>query len=101
MPIRREQVVADAISLLAQHREEWEYSGEVTEDTLLFGELGLTSLDAVVLVALTEERYGRKLPFPQFYAEMVEKGARDLSVGEWVSFVFRHVGATGNAGADA
>jgi acyl carrier protein len=89
MPITRDQVLADTMEMLASQREDWEYSGEITEDTLLLGELGLSSIDVVVLAALVQERYGRELPFQEYYVQTESSGARDVSVGEWVDFVHR------------
>jgi acyl carrier protein len=98
MPISREEVLADTLEMLAAQREEWDYSGEVGEDTLLFGELGLSSIDVVVLAALVQEKYGRDLPFQQYYVEMERRGERDLSVGQWVDFVHGALNASDKPG---
>ncbi len=40
-----------------------EYSGPIGEETRFFADLGLASIDAVVLGEMLESHYGRKLPY--------------------------------------
>ena len=61
-------------------------------DTLFFGDLGMVSIDAVMLAETLEQRYGRKFPSPEFLAELGRRGAQDLEVGELVQFLSGHLG---------
>ena len=47
-----------------------EYSGPITRETWFFADLGLASIDAVVLGETLDDRYGRKLPFGEMMAEL-------------------------------
>lgn len=58
--------------------------------TLLFSELGLESLDAVVLGTALQDRYQAEMPFAQLLAD-IGKESRDLSVTELVDFVHSHL----------
>ena len=69
-----------------------EYSGEISPETLFFGDIGLTSIDAVVLAEKLERHYGRKFPFHEFVAEMRTRAAFDIAVGDLVAFLHRHLG---------
>jgi acyl carrier protein len=85
----RDPVVLD--ELLAQLNElagDWEYDGEVGPDTYFLADLGLESLDIVVLATLIQERYGR-LPFPEYFEELGQRPVdeRDITVAELVAFV--------------
>jgi acyl carrier protein len=64
-----------------------EYSGEITPATRFFGELGFVSIDAIVLGETLEARFGRKLPFHEFFAELARRKAQDVEVGELVAFL--------------
>jgi acyl carrier protein len=73
--------------MLGQLSKDWEYSGEVTVETLLFDDLGFESLDIVVLGTAIQEKYGMIMPFAEFLIEMGQRDERDISVGELVEFV--------------
>ncbi|MDE3074122.1 MAG: acyl carrier protein [Chloroflexota bacterium] len=85
------QVLADLLELISELAQDWEYGEEITEATLFLRDLGLESLDLVVLGAAIQARHGR-LPFTEFLAEVGERppDERDVSVGELVAFVCRY-----------
>src|SRR5688500_237131 len=99
MRVSDAQVFDHVLEMMTQLSGDWEYSDEITPDTLLLADLGLESLDLVVLGTSIQERYGR-LPFAEFLAEIGERPAaeRDVSVGEIVGFVCRHRGNTAAGG---
>jgi acyl carrier protein len=68
-----------------------EYTDEIGPETLFFGDLGLASIDAVVLGETLEEHYGRKLPFHLFMADLGRRAQRDIPLGELVAFLHRHL----------
>lgn len=64
-----------------------EYSENIDRSTHFFGDLGMVSIDAVILGEVLEERYGRKFPFSDYLSRLAEQGAQDLEVGELVDFL--------------
>jgi acyl carrier protein len=93
-----EVILTDVLGLLNQLARDWEYSGEITADTLLFADLGFESIDAVVLASFVQEHYGRPFPFPQLLAEIGERDIKDLRISELVAFIHSHL-TTASAGA--
>jgi acyl carrier protein len=89
-PTNRSVVLTDVLSLMAGLADDWDYTGPLTSETYLFGDLGFESLDLVVLATTIQERYGR-LPFSEFLAEIGQRETRDLSIGELVDFVCEHI----------
>jgi acyl carrier protein len=69
-----------------------EYSGPITPGTRFFADLGLASIDAVVLGEDLEERYGRPLPFNDFIADLGRRSVRDIELGELAGFLHQHIG---------
>jgi len=70
--------------------QDWDYEDPVGPDSLLFTELGLESLDAVVLGTAIQEHYQVQMPFAELLAEIGEK-QRDLSISELADFAFHHL----------
>jgi acyl carrier protein len=95
MTTTQPRILSEVIDLMAQLAGDWEYSGELTPDTRLLMDMGLESLDLVVLGAELQKRYGM-LPFTTFLAELGERPPqeRDVTVRELVEFVSRHATAT-------
>ena len=59
--------------------------------TRFFADLGLASIDAVVLGESLQRHYGRPLPFADLMAELGRRADRDLTLGELVAFLRRHL----------
>jgi acyl carrier protein len=59
----------------------------INEDTRFFADLGLASIDAVVLSEALQKHYDRSLPFNDLMAEIGRRTDRDISIGELVSFL--------------
>jgi acyl carrier protein len=93
MIVTDRQVLQEVLALMAQLADDWEYSGPMDENTYLLGDLGLESLDLVVLGTAIQERYGR-LPFAEYLAEIGQRPVeqRDVTVGELIDFICRHRG---------
>jgi acyl carrier protein len=87
----REQVLADVLVLLGKVAREWEVEGGLGESTRLFEDLNFESLDLVVLGAAVQEHFGRSFPFAEFFAEVGQRQQKDLSVREWVDFIYKHL----------
>jgi acyl carrier protein len=69
------------------------YLDPIDRETRFFADLGLASIDAVVLGEMLEARYGRSLPFGALLAELGKRTNRDLNIGELVDFLDRHLNA--------
>jgi acyl carrier protein len=84
-------VLADVLDVLNELADDWEYDGPITPGSFFLADLGLESLDLVVLGTMIQQRYGR-LPFAEYLAEIGERPIehRDVSVAELVGFVCQH-----------
>jgi acyl carrier protein len=83
----RNEVLVDFVQFLGRLADDWEYGGDISEETYLLADMGLASLDVVILANAIQEHYGQPFPFPEFYAEIGQRPRRDVSVGEWVDFI--------------
>ena len=84
-------VLAGVIGVLEHLADDWEYDDEITPATRFVEDLGLESLEIVVLGTMIQQRYG-KLPFAEFLEELGNRPVeeRDLSVADLVRFVCAH-----------
>ena len=88
--LTRETVEARLAAVLANF-EGREYSGAVESQTLLFTDLGFSSIEVVVLGEKLEHEFGARFPFHLLLREASERGAEDLSVGELAGFLLRYI----------
>jgi len=81
-------VLQGILALLEEARDDWEYDGEIGPETRFVEDLGLESLEIVVLSTLVQQQFG-KLPFPRFFEEIGQRPVeeRDITVVELASFV--------------
>lgn len=86
-----EQVYAELASVLAAAFPDRDYSGPVDASTRLMADVGLASIELIVLAERLEQHYGRKLPFGPFLAGLRTRGAADLELGELVGFLQQHI----------
>jgi acyl carrier protein len=79
------------IELLTELADDWEYDGAIGSGTRFVADLGLESLDIVVLGTMIQQRYGR-LPFAEYLEELGRRPVeeRDVTVAELVAFVCEH-----------
>ncbi|MGC8640879.1 MAG: acyl carrier protein [Isosphaeraceae bacterium] len=63
----------------------------IEPETRFFADLGLASIDAVVLGEAIQRRLQRCLPFDQLLAELGQRDERDLAIGELIAFLQRHI----------
>jgi len=84
-------VLESVLDLLNELSGDWEYEGVVGPDTYFLADLGLESLDIVVLGTMIQQQYGR-LPFAEYLEELGQRPVdeRDVSVAEVVAFVCEH-----------
>lgn len=97
--VKEDIILTDVLNLLKQLARDWEYSGEITPDTFLFGDLGFESIDAVILASFVQEHYGRPFPFPQLLADLGRREVKDLRISELVGFIHLHLNAFSNGAA--
>ena len=90
MIVTKEQIHDYILGKLAELSQDWDSPTEIAQTSLMFSELGFESLDAVVLGVAIQEHFGCQLPFAELFAELGEQ-QRDLSVGELIDFVDRHI----------
>jgi acyl carrier protein len=83
----REAIAMDVMQLLEELASDWEYAGALTPDTRMLTDMGMESLDLVVLATALQERYEQELPFSQFFTELGQRNAGDLTVREWIDFM--------------
>ena len=85
------EVLDGVLELLSELSGDWEYDGEITPETRFLADLGLESLDIVVLGTMIQQRYGR-LPFAEYLEELGQRPVeeRDVYVAELVAFVCEH-----------
>jgi acyl carrier protein len=85
------QVLQAVLALLEEAQGDWEYTGEIGPDTYFVADLGLESLEIVVLSTMVQQQFG-KLPFPQFFEEIGQRPVdeRDLTVADVAMFVCEH-----------
>ena len=91
MSIAREQVKAEVLNLLSAASDDWEYSGTITPETGLLGDLGFESLELVILGVSIQEHFKRTMPFPEYLAGLGEQQAKDVYVGDLIEFTYQHV----------
>ena len=84
-------VMQGVLELLDELSGDWEYDGDIGPDTRFLADLGLESLEIVVLGTLLQQRYGT-LPFARFLEEIGDRPVdeRDLTVADLVGFVCEH-----------
>src|SRR5579872_1695079 len=89
------KVLQGILVLLAEARGDWEYVGEIGPQTRFVADLGLESLEIVVLATMVQQQFG-KLPFPQYFEEIGQRPVdeRDLTVEELAMFVCKHARPT-------
>jgi acyl carrier protein len=87
--LSREQILSDVSDIL-ESRLGVSLPGPLEESNLFFADLGLASIDAVVLSEEIQAFYGRTLPFQELMAEIGRRADRDLSIEELVSFIARN-----------
>jgi acyl carrier protein len=85
------QVLHEVLELINEVSGDWEFDGPITADTRFLADLGLESLDLVVLGTMIQHRYGQ-LPFAEYYAEVGQRPVeeRDVSVSDLVVFICEH-----------
>jgi acyl carrier protein len=85
-----EQILDDLAGILRNFHGR-QYRRPITPQTRFVADLGLASIDAVVLGETLEEHYGRKLPFGEFMADLGRRGVKDVELEELIRFLHREL----------
>ncbi len=85
------QSVLDDLVRMLRNFPGREYLGEIERRTRFFDDLEMVSIDAVVLGEKLEQRYGFRFPFNELIADLRERQAEDLEVGELADFIHFHI----------
>jgi acyl carrier protein len=91
MTARTAATILDDLGAILRNFHGREYDGPIGRDTRFFADLGLASIDAVVLGETLENHYGRKLPFDELMADLGRRTDRDLRIGELADFLHRRL----------
>jgi acyl carrier protein len=97
-PPSREAIVAELAAILGCFGGR-DYSGTIGPETRFFADLGLASIDAVVLGETLQSHYGRPIPFGELMADLGHRTDRDMTVGEMAEFLHRYFASVASATA--
>jgi acyl carrier protein len=86
-----DQIYSDLAAVLTSAFPDRDPPSDVGPGTRVFADLGMASIELVVLGERLEQHYGRRLPFGPFLASLRNSGADDLQLGDLVAFLRRHV----------
>lgn len=89
--LTRSQVREDLVALLKDTREDFDPSIAVTDQTGIFNDLGLESIDAIGLGSALEGHFEQTLPFPEFMAKAKEENLTDITVGRLLDFLMANL----------
>jgi acyl carrier protein len=94
------EVLAEVARILGEviGEEEMEMLGEITLDTSFNTDLELESIEFVALAELLLERYGGKVDFIDWIADMELDEIISMKVGDMVSFIVDRMGASDGGG---
>lgn len=84
-------LLAELALVVQQTFPDRDVSDPVGLHTRVFADLGLASIELVVLAERLDAHFGRRLPFGTFLKGLRDRGADDLALGELVAFLQHHV----------
>lgn len=86
-----DELLAALAEVVRQTFPDRDFPDTVDLSTRVFGDLGLASIELVVLAERLDAHFGRRLPFGTFLKGLRDRGAEDLELGELVAFLQQHV----------
>jgi len=90
-PLTKDAIRADVLRMIRDLRDDWDWSGDITDDTGLFRQLGFESIDVVALGSTLEEHFNRTLPFADFLTRAKEREVHDITVGDLLAFLVENL----------
>ena len=89
--LSEDEILADVARMLADFQGR-EYLRIIARSTRFFADLGLASIDAVVLGEMLQEHYQRPPALRRADGrELGRREDRDLSIGELIAFLFKNL----------
>jgi len=85
------ELLAALAEVVRQTFPDRDFPEPVDLQTRAFADLGLASIELVVLAERLDAHFGRRLPFGTFLKGLRDRGAEDLELGELVGFLQKHV----------
>jgi acyl carrier protein len=85
-----EQIYRDLADVMTRAFPDRDLPEDVGPETRVFADLGMASIELVVLGERLEQFYGKRLPFGPFLAGLRNSGAEDLQLGDLVAFLQKH-----------
>ena len=86
-----DELLAALAEVVRQTFPDRDFPEPVDLATRVFADLGLASIELVVLAERLDAHFGRRLPFGTFLKGLREHGAEDIELGELVAFLQKHV----------
>lgn len=86
----KKTIFKDIVSTLERVGEDWAYSGQITLETTLLEDLGMESIDVVVLGEFLEDYYGQSFPFTEYFTDLAQLKISDISLSDLVDFFHAH-----------
>jgi acyl carrier protein len=87
-----DDLLAELATVVRETFPDRDFPEPVDLRTRALADLGLASIELVVLAERLDGHFGRRLPFGAFLKGLRDRGADDLSLGELVTFLQQHVG---------
>lgn len=85
-----DRVLADLAAVVRASFPDRDFPDAVTADTRVLADLGLASIDVVVLAERLGTHFGKRLPFGTFLKQLRDRGADDIALGDLVAFLQAH-----------
>ena len=84
-------LMAELATVVQQTFPDRDFADPVDLQTRVFGDLGLASIELVVLAERLDAHFGCRLPFGTFLKGLRDRGADDLTLGELVTFLQQNI----------
>jgi acyl-CoA synthetase (AMP-forming)/AMP-acid ligase II len=79
--------IVDVVVGIIRELKGYSAATPVGENSRLFADLAIESIDLVMLNELVERHYQRQFPFADFMAELGRLDQRDVSIGQFANFI--------------
>lgn len=86
-----DDILANLAEVVRNTFPDRDFPEPVTPDMQVFADLGLASIELVVLAERLDAHFGCRLPFGTFLKGLRDRGAMDIAMGELVAFLQKHV----------
>ncbi len=83
----RDDVLAHFLETLRSMTDEWAEEVQLTEESLIMGNLNWRSIEIVYLANTLQLHYGRVFPFEDLLRRVEQRAEKDITVREWVDFI--------------